>query len=234
MNRLTGYIAINILAGLLVSAISDNAVWAQSTAQINGTVKDQSGALLPGADVTVTQTDTGLKRAIVSDETGSYILTNLPIGPYRLEVALPGFRTYVQTGIVLQVDSNPTIPVVLQIGQVSEQVEVQANAALVETHSTGIGTVIDNQRVVELPLNGRNAVELIFLGGMASPGVGNNSIRNYPQITISVAGGLGSAMSFLLDGGNYNDAHNNQNLPFPFPDALQEFKVEASALSAQY
>jgi hypothetical protein len=223
-----------ILAALLFSAMTARTAWAQSTAQINGTVKDQTGAVLPGAEVSVTQTDTGLKRSAISDETGSYILTSLPVGPYRLEVALPGFRTYVQTGIVLQVDSNPTIPVALQIGQVSEQVEVQANAALVETRSTGVGTVIDNQRVVELPLNGRNAVELIFLGGMASAGVGNNTIRNYPQITISVAGGLGSAMSFLLDGGNYNDAHNNQNLPFPFPDALQEFKVEASALPAQY
>src|SRR5437773_10911787 len=85
--------------------------WAQavSTSQIRGTVKDQTGAVLPGAEVTATQTDTGAKRTVLCDETGSYILPNLPIGPYRLEVGLPGFRTYVQTGIILQVGSNPTI-----------------------------------------------------------------------------------------------------------------------------
>src|SRR5438128_9594336 len=138
--------------------------WAQavSTSQITGTVKDQTGAVLPGAEVTASQTDTGAKRTALSDETGSYILANLPIGPYRLEVGLPGFRTYVQTGIVLQVGSNPTIPVVLAVGQVSEQVEVSADAALVETRSTGVGQVIDNQRGLELQLKGIQATELIF------------------------------------------------------------------------
>src|SRR5438067_11818263 len=102
--------------------------WSQSTAQISGVVKDQSGAVLPGVEVSATQTDTGLKRSIPTDETGGYILSNLPLGPYRVEAALPGFRTYVQTGIVLQVDASPTINPVLDVGQVSEQVEVQANA----------------------------------------------------------------------------------------------------------
>jgi len=114
--------------------------WAQavSTSQISGTVKDQTGAVLPGVEVTVTQMDTGAKRTVVSDETGSYILPNLPVGRYRLEVALPGFRTYIQTGIILQVGSNPTILVVLAVGQVSEQIEVAADAALVETRSRGV------------------------------------------------------------------------------------------------
>src|SRR5256885_8703910 len=137
-----------------------------------GTVKDQSGAVVPGAEVAVKETDSGAKRTVITDETGSYILASLPIGPYRLEVMLPGFRTYVQTGITLQVNSNPTIPVLLEVGQVSEQVEVAADAALVETRSTGVGQVIDNQRVLELPLNGRQATELIFLSGMATPSLG--------------------------------------------------------------
>ena len=124
--------------GLLISAVTCTAVWAQSTAQINGTVKDQSGAVLPGVEVSVTQTDTGLKRSTPTDEKGSYALTNLPIGPYRLEAALPGFRTYVQTGIVLQVNANPVINAVLEVGQLSDQIEVHADAALVETHSTGV------------------------------------------------------------------------------------------------
>jgi len=84
-------------------------VMAQSTAQISGVVTDQSGAILPGVEVKVTQTDTGITRSAVTNETGLYILPNLPIGPYRLEAALPGFRSYVQTGIVLQVGSNPVL-----------------------------------------------------------------------------------------------------------------------------
>src|SRR2546425_3219583 len=156
-----------VAAALIVTTMSA-ALWAQSTAQINGTVKDQSGAVMPGVDVTVTQTATGLMRTAVTNETGSYVFANLPIGPYRLEAALPGFRTYVQTGIVLLGGSNPEINAVLTVGQVAEAVEVITHAALVETRSTGVGRVIDNQRVLELPLNGRQATELIFLSGMAT------------------------------------------------------------------
>src|SRR5207302_3188677 len=142
-------------------------VWAQSTAQISGAVKDQSGAVLPGVEITATQTDKGIVRMAVTNETGSYVLPNLPLGPYRVEAALPGFRTYVQTGIALQVNSSPEINIQLEVGQVSEQVEVQANAALVETRSVGVGQVIENQRILELPLNGRQVTDLITLSGAA-------------------------------------------------------------------
>src|SRR2546430_1059366 len=101
-----------------------------------------SGAVLPGVEVKVTNTDTTATRTVLTNETGAYAVPNLSVGPYRLEAALPGFSTFVQSGIVLQVNSNPTINVVLQIGQVTEQVEVQANAAMVETHSNVIGQVI--------------------------------------------------------------------------------------------
>jgi hypothetical protein len=199
-------------------------------------VKDQSAAILPGVEVSATQTATGAKRSAVTNENGAYALPNLPIGPYMLEASLPGFRSYVQTGIVLQVSDSPAINITLNIGQVSEQVEVQANAALVETQSTGVGRVIDNQRVLELPLNGRQATELIFLSGMATPGTGATSTttRNYPTIQVSVAGGLATGVAYNLDGANINDPYNGLNLPIPFPDALQEFKVETSGLPAQY
>src|SRR5215510_4265132 len=118
--------------------------------QISGTVRDSSGAILPGVEVKVTNVDTTATRTVISDETGSYVLPNLPVGPYRLEASLTGFSTYAQSGIVLQVNSNPTINVVLQVGQVSSAIEVQANANMVETHSNGVGQVIDQQRVAEL------------------------------------------------------------------------------------
>src|SRR5712691_761682 len=211
--------------------------WAQATtAQVSGTVKDQSGAVLPGVEVTVTQTATGSKRSTVTNETGNYVLASLPLGPYMLEASLPGFKAYVQTGIVLQVDASPTINVVLQVGQNSEQIEVEANAALVETRTTALGVVVTNQQVAEMPLNGRDPHELIFLAGMANnPGLGSmNSIRNYPTVVVSVAGGNGDGVLYLLDGSIWQDPYNSLSLPLPFPDALQEFKVETSARPAEY
>jgi hypothetical protein len=213
--------------------------WAQaiSTSQINGAVQDASGLGVPGAEVKATQTETGLTRSAISGADGTYVLTNLPVGPYQLEVVKEGFSKYLQSGIVLQVGSNPSVDIGLKVGAVSEQVQVEANAALVETRSSGIGQVIDNQRVLELPLNGRQVTELIYLSGMATQvnGAGLNSgVRNFPTVDISVAGGLSNGLTFRLDGGTHNDPYNNLNLPLPFPDALQEFKVETSALPAQY
>src|SRR5262245_5414023 len=97
---------------LMILILSCSNVWAQNTAQINGTVKDQTGAILPGAEVTATQIETGVVRAAVTDETGTYLLPNLPIGPYRLEGMLPGFKTHVQSGIVLQVAANAAVNIV--------------------------------------------------------------------------------------------------------------------------
>src|SRR5438477_708365 len=98
---------------------------AQGTSQINGVVKDPSGAVLPGVEVTATQTSTNVTRQTVSDERGNFILPNLPVGPYKVEAALPGFRTFVQTGIELGVNQNPNLNISLEVGQVSQQVEVQ-------------------------------------------------------------------------------------------------------------
>src|SRR2546423_1527345 len=128
--------------------------WAQgSTAQINGTVRDSTGLVIPDAEVKATQTATGVVRSVTSGADGGYAITNLPIGPYVVEISKMGFAKYVQAGVILQVDSNPTIDAALRVGSVSEQLVVQADAALVETRSTGLGTVVDNQRVLEMPLN---------------------------------------------------------------------------------
>jgi hypothetical protein len=215
-----------------------------STAQINGTVRDQGGLALPGVTITVTNTATGLSRTVVTSETGSYIVQNLPVGPYRFEASLQGFRTYVQTGIVLQVGSNPTLSVELGVGGLEETVTVEASATLVETRNPGVGQVITNEQVLELPLNGRQLTELIFQAGVATGGAGNadapsasmlnTAIRSYPNTTIVVGGGLSNGVTYSLDGGTHNDPYNNLSLPLPFPDAMQEFKVETSALPAQH
>lgn len=224
---------------LAAAFLLSNALFGQSvsTSQIAGTVQDSTGLPIPGAQVTVTQTDTGASRTAQTEANGAYLLSNLPSGPYRMEVKKDGFSTYVQSGIVLQVSSNPTIDVSLKVGSVSEQVVVEAAASMVETHNTGVGQVVDQARVVDLPLNGRNATDLIYLAGAAAtaPNADLISAKNYPgEAPISVAGGLATGTTYLLDGGAYNDSLNNLNLPLPFPDALQEFKVETSALPAQY
>src|SRR5574341_464424 len=109
------------LVGVLSILLTTATAWAQlSTAQLSGRVTDESGAVLPGVTVTATQTDTGLTRTVVTDETGTYVLPNLPTGPYRLEAMLQGFRTYSQTGIVLQVAATPAINVVMAIGSLEE------------------------------------------------------------------------------------------------------------------
>src|SRR5947209_5673189 len=172
----------------------------QAVSQISGTVKDQVGAVLPGVEITATQTETGIARTAVSNETGNYVLPNLPIGPYKLEAALPGFRTFVQTGIVLQVNSSPVINPTLEVGQVTEQVEVQANAALVETRRSAVGSVIENQRIVELPLNGRNVTDLISLtaGAVSLPAVRSAWFLNLSPISISGQTPFGT--DYSLDG----------------------------------
>ncbi|PYS27775.1 MAG: hypothetical protein DMG11_15210, partial [Acidobacteria bacterium] len=220
--------------GVVFVVLTCAGAFGQSTAQINGRVTDQTGAVLPGVEVTATQTATGAARTAVTDETGSYTLPTLPVGPYRLEGALPGFRTYAQTGIILQVGSNTTVNVVMEVGQVAETVKVEANAALVETRTTSVGQVIDNQRVLELPLNARQVTELIVLSGAAIGGGAQATNRNYPTQSISLGGGLNNGLTYRLDGGTHNDPFNNLNLPLPFPDALQEFKIETSAAPAQY
>ena len=109
-------ILIVVFLAFLGSIVTCSNVWAQATAQISGTARDQSGAVLPGVEVTATQTDTGIRRNTLTNETGSYVLPNLMLGPYRLEAALTGFRTYVQTGIVLEVNSSAVINPVLEVG----------------------------------------------------------------------------------------------------------------------
>jgi len=121
-----------LLAFFLCSA----ALFAQATSQIQGVVRDGTGSVVPAAEIKATQTDTNVTRTTTTGSDGSYVLSNLPIGPYRLEISKQGFSTYVQTGIVLQVATSPTVDIALKVGNISEQVQVEANAALVETQST--------------------------------------------------------------------------------------------------
>jgi hypothetical protein len=209
---------------------------AGATSQISGVVRDPSGSAVPEAQVKATQTDTGIVRTTQTGPDGAYVLPNLPIGAYRLEVSKQGFQTTAQQ-FTLQVATSPTVDVTLQIGAATQEVVVEAAAAGVDTTTSGVGQVIDQRRVVDLPLDGRNPTELIYLAGAAAqaPNADLVSTKAYTsEVPISIGGGLANGALYQLDGGNHNDPSNNLALPLPFPDAMQEFNVQTSALPAQY
>lgn len=221
------------IGGFVILLLGSADLRAQATAQMSGTVTDSSAAVLPGATVVAIQSETGFRREVVTDADGSYVLLNLPLGPYRLEVSLSGFRTYAQAGIVLQVNSNPVIPVTLQLGSLAETVSVEAAAPLIETRNPSIGTVVDNEQVEALPLEGRNPVMLVTIAGAAADTGAPTSRSMTTSRGIAITGGQPFAVSYLLDGAMHNNVLDGLNLPLPFPDALQEFSVETSAQNAQ-
>jgi len=232
---------IYILCGVFACLVFAAGASAQSTASVSGTVQDPTGAAVAGAQVKITNTDTSAARSTQSSDTGAYNFPSLAIGPYKLEVTKDGFTGYAQTGIVLQVNTSPTIDVTLQVGAVTQQVEVQANAAMVETQSNGVGQVIQPEQVVDLPLNGRQVTQLVALAGAAvntggAGGLAGSLDYEGPggtgAVTFSVAGSQSNATNYFLDGSSNMDYRSNAGEPLPFPDALQEFKVESSALPA--
>ncbi len=209
---------------------------AVSIASASGTVIDPTGSAVVNAQVRMTETDKQSVRTSTTDEQGRYDLPNLPVGPYRLEISAPGFKAYSQTGIVLQVGNSVTFNVTMQLGAVSDTVEVTGSAGMVETRDTSISQVIEEKRIVDLPLNGRQPTQLVLLAGAAltAPGGGMVGTKNYfSSTTISVAGGQANGVNYLLDGGDNNDSFSNVNLPIPFPDALQEFSVQTSSVPAR-
>ena len=192
---------------------------------------------MPDAEVKITNTDTGAMRTTQSKTDGSFAFPELAIGPYKLEVTKQGFQSYVQSGIVLQVNTNPTVNVSLQIGSVTQTIEVQSNAAMLETQSNSVGQVISPEQVVDLPLNNRQPTQLIALaGGTVNTGSNSSGLvsnLDYPSaVSFSVAGSQRNGTNYLLDGAANMDYRTNIGSPMPFPDALQEFKVETSTVPA--
>ena len=204
-----------------------------STSQIRGTIQDPSGGSVAGAQIKLTNVSTGAVRTVTSAADGAYTLSDLAVGTYQLEVIKDGFTKFLQTGIVMQVGSNPTINVALTVGAVTQEVTVAAETVMVDTQSTGVGQVTAPQEVQNLPLNGRQLTDLLNLSGAV--GQGRSFRASYPSsAVVSIAGGTQGSVSYWLDGGTHNDPLSNQNLPLPFPDTIEEFKVETSSLPAQY
>src|SRR5262245_25481168 len=233
-------VAVSVAAVLLLAAAGTAPVLraqAVSSATVTGRVTDQQTAIIPNARIQITAVETGAVYSVLTNSDGIYTIPNLPIGAYTLQAAVPGFQTYIQTGIGLRVGDNVQINITMKVGTVAEKVEVAAGAGLVQTQQNTISQVIDQQRIVELPLNGRDPTELITLSGAAvnkSDGTNTGSKSFFSSQSIAIAGGAGNTTNYLLDGGDNNDSFTNVNMPIPFPDALAEFSVETSTLPARY
>lgn len=206
-----------------------------STATLFGVVRDSTGAVIPQAQVTATQVATSFARNATTDGQGAYLITNLPVGQYSVSIEKQGFRRFIQTGVTLTVEENARVDAVLPVGQISETVNVTAEATGVDTRSSTTGEVVDRMRVQELPLKGRNAMELAkVVPGVARASAPTALSQTRQGPAIIVAGGRDTQNELRFDGTSHKNLLQNNLFNLPSPDALQEFKVLTSNFSAEY
>src|SRR6266702_2047479 len=213
---------------------------AQTQASISGVIHDPTGAVIPGVMVTVTNPATNFYRSAISNEAGVYNFPSLQPGRYNIKVELPGFRTITQNDVELQVQFAARIDFTLQVGDVSQTVEVEGTAALIATENATVGTVIENRRIVEMPLNGRNFLQLVALSPNVSYGFSDSTQATTrqggqrAQQNISVAGQRSEFNHFTPDGVENTDVNFNTYVFLPSIDALQEFKVQTGIFPAEF
>lgn len=205
------------------------------TGSIQGTVTDPSGAVIPNAAVTLTEDATQVKHETKTDGGGLYSFPNIPVGTYTVSITAPGFQTYIQSNVVLEVGSSISENVKLTVGSTTEKVEVHAQGIALQTEDASFKQTVDSKTVTEMPLNGRHMTDLITLSGAATAAPGSDMVgsKNFrTSVAISIAGGAGNETTYRLDGGDNMDYMTNVNLPFPFPDAVNQFSVESTVLGA--
>ncbi len=229
----------NVLMVLFVLLFVPLISRAQGLGSIAGRVTDPAGASVAGAQARATQEGTGFSRTATTDTEGLYVIPSLQPATYTLTVEAKGFSTSKESAITLLADQTLTVNVGLKLGITTEVVTVASNAVQVDTSTSVLKQVIEQQRISELPLNGRNAAQLTLLvaGAVNSPngGADQGATKTFPgAVTFSANGARQNSISYQLDGGNYVDEYTNVNQPFPFPDALQEFSVQTSNYSAEY
>ena len=230
---------LGVAAGWMLAMVASVFAQGGGNAVLNGTVTDPTGAVIAKANVTATQVGTDVKRTAVTDSGGQFSIPSLPPATYRLSVEATGFKTYVQE-VTLLADQNGSLQIPMQLGTSSETVTVEATATLVNTVTPVLSQVIERARVVDLPLNGRNAADLTKLvaGALDSNNGAGTTQGDTKQVpgaeAISVNGARPDQISYNLDGGTNQDLMSNTNNPFPFPDALQEFSVQTNSFDTQY
>lgn len=226
---------------LLILAATTLPLMAQfTTARLSGTVTDNAGAAIPGAELIAKNVATGYTQTVTSGNGGEYLFASLPVGDYQLTVTMTGFSPYVQNGLMLTINQVATQNVALHVGQLTQQVTVQANSSMVTTESPTVGQLIDQQSITGLPLNGREVQQLVFL----IPGAVNASSQNCGsncqggvipgEQYAKINGGGANGVYYLLDGVDFNDTYINTNMPFPNPEAIQEFNIQTDNMSAVY
>src|SRR6266496_2584478 len=219
-----------ILGFVLFLVVGNRAIAQQATAQLTGTVKDQTGAVVGGAKLTLRNSDTGIARETTSDKNGSYLFTLVPIGTYELSAEQKGFKKYVQKGITLDVNQNAKVDITTQLGETNEVVEVNANATQVDTVSATLGKVETGQRILDLPLVERDTLQLGLLqAGVFAPDPDDGSGNPF-----SVSGQRSESLTFLIDGADNNDFLGNNIVVSPNPDAVAEFKILTNNYEAEY
>ena len=220
---------------LVLALFAGCAMWAQ-TASLTGRVTDPSGAVIPGATVTVRAVATNISATAETTSEGYYTVPALVPGDYEISVVKQGFVTVKQTGLTLAVGQVARLDVQLKVGGVSDTIEVRAQAALLESESATLGQVIGNRQVSELPLLGRNSYALAMLvpGVRPSFGVNNLVIDQISTVAYSINGGRANGNEFLLDGAPNSAASQNQPVINANPDMVQEFKVETNSFAAEY
>ena len=225
------------LLAIMALSLSDRA-WAQSTASVSGTVTDDTGAAVPGAKVVAKNQATGVESATQTDTAGAYLFPSLPIGVYRLEISATNFQTAVFADVKLQVASAQTRDVTLKVGQTTQTIEILADAAVVETTTNGLGQVINDKTVQEIPLNGRHFTDLSLLtpGTMTPPANGflTFPLRGQGSFAVNTAGQREDTTNWLVNGINLNDNVQNQITFQPPIDTLAEYKIDNSSFPAQY
>jgi len=219
-----------ILALLTLLPLEPKASAQQATAQINGTVKDPSGAVVVGAKVTLRNTDTTIAHTVATDHMGAYSFTLVGIGKYELDVEHPGFEKYVQSGITLQINQNAKLDVNLQVGAGNQTVEVSGDVTQVDTITATLGKVETTERILALPLIERDTMQLGLLqAGVFAPDQDDGSGNPF-----SVSGQRSESMTFLIDGADNNDFLGNNQVVNPNPDAVAEFKILTNNYTAEY
>src|SRR6266481_2043859 len=220
--------------------MANQAAFTQTFAALSGDTRDASGAVVAGAIVTAVNVGTNASRNVVTNEAGAYSFPSLPPGTYTVKVEKVGFKTVIRNQIELQVQLAARVDFELQVGQVSESIEVRADAALLVTDNATVGTVIENKRIVELPLNGRNYLQLVSLAPNVSTGFSGQGQAGARQggiraaQTISVAGQRTNFNHYTLDGVENTDPNFNTFVVMPSIDALQEFKVQTGVYPAEF
>ncbi len=225
-----------VLAVLAVVLCSASVLWAQTaTGQITGTVRDASGGVMPKVKVTVTNQQTGLTRETTTNDDGTYVVPLLPVGNYLVTAEQTGFKLAISSDIPLNVDQVQRIDLELAAGNVSEKVEVTANAASIDTQTSTIGQVVSEKQVTDLPLNGRNFIQLLFLGAGAVMTDGEQGgMRQGVGSAISIMGARPTSNNFMLDGTANVDTSLGTVAAVLSIDAIQEFKEQTSTYSAEY